>query len=580
MSKQATGHTMCSSAASQLAAMKLMRAACLGLLLALGSSCCAAQQQSTAESAEDVTTLAVTMQAPAFSLTDDKYILELAPGASYTFILKVLQNDRGSSLKVVGIKTMNAMTGTVYVPPNNNRVIAYRVSRYSGSRITERFSYEVADASGASTKTANVEVTIAPSGTTPARGAKADTFSITGSPGQILSRQLDVLANDGDKSQLTVLNPVTPLPAGATLKGVVQPAADGKSYMYTVPNYAGVAYVDSFRYRVRDLASGAVTAARVDVSVGTTSTPGEPVSAGHDKFLFFLKYGNAGKTWNLPVLTNDKGSGLVVTSVLDKSSGFRGTISIADSGKSITYELPEAYDGTPLIERFKYVVKNRAGQTAQASVTVHITPEALSANPDVFNLKLDAAGNLAPTILDPLKNDTGFIAIARLIATDLKVGDLVWNNATDYFTYTVTGYKGPSFSWRINCTIFDQNGNSDSTTSRVFVDASLAPAPVTPIDLKDDAYSNTVPAGTLLFFNLRVLENDTPDSLKLIGVEQIGATKGSIDVEASKKLLVYQLDSKGLTAGTTFTDRFSYSAVNGSSPTIYKADLTMAITIT
>lgn len=87
-------------------------------------------------------------------------------------------------------------------------------------------------------------------------------------------------------------------------------------------------------------------------------------------------------------------------------------------------------------------------------------------------------------------------------------------------------------------------------------DASLAPAPVIPIDLRDDAYSNTVPAGTLLFFNLRVLENDTPDSLKLIGVEQIGATKGSIDVEASKKLLVYQLDSKGLTAGTTFTDRF------------------------
>lgn len=37
---------------------------------------------------------------------------------------------------------------------------ASRVSRYSGGRITERFSYEVADASGASTKTANVEVTI------------------------------------------------------------------------------------------------------------------------------------------------------------------------------------------------------------------------------------------------------------------------------------------------------------------------------------------------------------------------------------------------------------------------------------
>jgi hypothetical protein len=92
----------------------------------------------------------------------------------------------------------------------------------------------------------------------------------------------------------------------------------------------------------------------------------------------------------------------------------------------------------------------------------------------------------------------------------------------------------------------------------LLADASNSPTPVTPIVLKDDTYSQQISPGPTLFFsNMRVLENDTPDTLSLIGVEPIDSAKGTVEVEASKRLLVYKLlDTTGLARGTTFTDRY------------------------
>jgi hypothetical protein len=66
------------------------------------------------------------LTAAEFSLTDDKFVLELETGKTQTFILKVLQNDRGTGLKVVDWETTDPMTGTVFLPKANNRVVAYR----------------------------------------------------------------------------------------------------------------------------------------------------------------------------------------------------------------------------------------------------------------------------------------------------------------------------------------------------------------------------------------------------------------------------------------------------------------------
>jgi hypothetical protein len=86
-----------------------------------------------------------------------------------------------------------------------------------------------------------------------------------------------------------------------------------------------------------------------------------------------LKYGDSGKSWDLPVLQNDIGNGLVVSSVLDKSSGFRGILSIPAGGQSISYELPQMFDGVAFTDKFKYIIKNSTGHSAQASVTIQIT---------------------------------------------------------------------------------------------------------------------------------------------------------------------------------------------------------------
>jgi hypothetical protein len=69
------------------------------------------------------------------------------------------------------------------------------------------------------------------------------------------------------------MNNIAPLPVGSTLKGTVQVSADGQRIIYTVPEYNGVPYSEAFRYRAWDKAlamgaAGAVTAARVDVTVG------------------------------------------------------------------------------------------------------------------------------------------------------------------------------------------------------------------------------------------------------------------------------------------------------------------------
>jgi hypothetical protein len=76
----------------------------------------------------------------------------------------------------------------------------------------------------------------------------------------------------------------------------------------------------------------------------------------------------------LPVLDNDKGNGIGVTSLLDKSVGFRGEISIPAGRQSITYELPWTYEGAAFIDKFKYIIRNSTGQSAQASVTIQVTP--------------------------------------------------------------------------------------------------------------------------------------------------------------------------------------------------------------
>jgi hypothetical protein len=63
------------------------------------------------------------------------------------------------------------------------------------------------------------------------------------------------------------------------------------------------------------------------------------------------------------------------------------------------------------------------------------------ANPDAWNFKLTAQGNLAPTILDVFANDTGSINSANLTSYGPPSGKLVWNDTQSYYVFSVTGYR-------------------------------------------------------------------------------------------------------------------------------------------
>jgi hypothetical protein len=67
--------------------------------------------------------------------------------------------------------------------------------------------------------------------------------------------------------------------------------------------------------------------------------------------------------------------------------------------------------------------------------------EELVANPDAWSLKLNAQGNLAPTILDLFANDTGSILNANITTFGPPYGNLVWNESKSYYVFSVTGHR-------------------------------------------------------------------------------------------------------------------------------------------
>jgi hypothetical protein len=67
----------------------------------------------------------------------------------------------------------------------------------------------------------------------------------------------------------------------------------------------------------------------------------------------------------------------------------------------------------------------------------------LVAQPDSFFFTLDKRGNLAPQVLDVLKNDlgTGIQMIDYTFGDNMMKGTLRWSPAKNKFVYLVRGHK-------------------------------------------------------------------------------------------------------------------------------------------
>ncbi len=190
--------------------------------------------------------------------------------------------------------------------------------------------------------------------------AEDDTYTVSVNSTAVT---LNVLANDFDLVQA----PLTIQQIGTVgTSGVVEIAPDRRSILFTpAPGFRGQT---TFTYVVNgSLVNNLPLAQRtatVTVNVAFQSATGIAVDDSFDV---------AENTSNLPldVLKNDISGltgNLTVVSTVNRG---QGTVTVAPGGQAVIYSAPFGITGT---EQFDYIISDAVGNTARATVTVHLLP--------------------------------------------------------------------------------------------------------------------------------------------------------------------------------------------------------------
>ena len=244
----------------------------------------------------------------------------------------VLTNDAGTRLTVIGATT--PAHGSVTTNPDGSFTYT-PVAGYTG---TDQFDYTVTDDYG-QTDVATVRLTVTPLALDDTWTTTVNTPRTVGAPG--------VLGNDLGGGPLTAGTPSTPS------HGTV--ALDPSGALVYTPDldFSGT---DTFSY----VASDGAGSDQATVTIVVT-----PTAADDD---LGTVPANVTSTGTLPgLLANDAGSDLTVTVV---GTPAHGTVTVGPDG-SWAYTPPPGWGGT---DTFSYTATDSAGQTAGATVTVHVTP--------------------------------------------------------------------------------------------------------------------------------------------------------------------------------------------------------------
>lgn len=259
--------------------------------------------------------------------------------------IAVLGNDtdpNGNALTVTG--TGAATNGTV--AQSGNSVIYTPNAGFTGD---DQFTYTIRDTDG-NTATGNVFVRVnAPGGNL---NAQADLYTVDMNS---TANSFDVLSNDdvpaGGSVTITIIAGPSHGAAGVSGDRVVYTPAAG---------YTGA---DKLTYRLTD-SRGYTTETDVNITVSSTTNPGN-LAPKNDYLLIDL---NDTVTRTLPVLANDTGEEMTIISV---STPRYGTAVVSPDGKSIRYTLRGGYCAD---HEFTYIVKDKYGNQAQATVVVDVAP--------------------------------------------------------------------------------------------------------------------------------------------------------------------------------------------------------------
>ena len=243
----------------------------------------------------------------------------------------LLGNDTGVGLTVIGHTNPNH--GSLVMNPDGTYIYTPNPG-YSGP---DSFRYTVQDSAGF-VSNAGVNLTVTPTAANDLGVTSANT-ALNGA---------SVLTNDVGTG-LTVTGMTAPTHGTASI------SPDG-TYVYRPDaNYSGP---DSFTYSSVDAAGHAATA-----TVSILVTPKAAVNTG--------AVATNGVLSGPSVLTNDAGSGLIVTGNTDPS---HGTLVVTPSG-TYTYTPAAGYSGT---DSFTYTATDANGQTTTATVTITVSAIAVN----------------------------------------------------------------------------------------------------------------------------------------------------------------------------------------------------------
>lgn len=352
--------------------------------------------------------------------------------------IPVLTNDRGTTLSVTSVS--NPVGGTVTrtgdVP---------RFTPAAGFTGTASFDYAISGTGGSDT--ASVDIVVAPRATDDSATTPADTDVL-----------IDVLANDsGDTLSVESVT--------GTADGTVVITA-GQTLYTPTPGFSGT---DSFGYTAKD-AAGQIVGAVVTVTV-------TPVA------LDDIRSTSVDVPVTVPVLGNDRGSGLEVGSV---SGAANGSVSLVDG--IVTFIPTSGFSGTA---SFDYGLTGDGGSDS-ATVTITVRPVAIA---DSVTTPVDTA-----VLIDVVDNDLGANLVAggltgashgtvQLIAGRVRFTPEAGFSGVGGFDYVLSGDGGLSAAHvtvRITPTAADDSGTTTLDTPVILavrgndVGTTLAVRAVTP----------------------------------------------------------------------------------------------------
>ncbi|MEW8660421.1 MAG: FG-GAP-like repeat-containing protein, partial [Candidatus Thiodiazotropha endolucinida] len=275
-------------------------------------------------------------------------------------------------------------------------------------------------------------------------------------------------------------------------------------------------FTDSFTYRVTDndgqTADATVTINITPVSDATPVANADSITVAEGGTTTTLVGGSS------TVLNNDTGLGDTPVTVSLVTDVVNGTLTLNGDG-TFSY----THDGTEnFTDSFTYRVTDNDGQTADATVTINVTPvsdETPVANADSITV---AEGATATTLVGGsstvLNNDTGLgdTPVIVSLITDVTNGSLTLNG-DGTFSYTHDGSENftDSFTYRIT----DNDGETADATVTINITPVSDATPVANADsitVAEGATATTLVGGSSTVLNNDTGLGDTPVTVSLV----------------------------------------------------------------